>query len=46
LEGAKKDIFNEKNIKVAHEEKIIVLKKKIAEFSDKFIEKKELHCII
>jgi hypothetical protein len=27
LDGAKKDILNEKNVKIAHEEKVIKLKK-------------------
>lgn len=42
LEGAKKDILNEKNTKLGHEEKIIALKKKIGEVSNKIIEKREM----
>jgi hypothetical protein len=46
LEGAKKDILNEKSIKFSHDEKIVALKKRITDYNSRAIERRHLKSVV
>lgn len=46
MEGAKKDILNEKSIKFSHDEKVVTLKKRITDYNSRTIERRHLQSTV